>query len=93
MFLTVVRLHMPSLALRRSIPKTAVTGRGYEEFLDDLGSANILDATQILVFRRAIIAVNERLPALEEDDEEHRSRCPVPPDSRHPRQLTLNEIS
>ena len=58
--------------------ETSASGSGREEFLDDLGSAFVLDAEQILALRRAIIPVNERFPALEKDDEEHRSGLPGP---------------
>ena len=68
---------MPSSAPVVVLDETAPSGSGREEFLDDPGSALVLDADQILALRRAIVPVDERLPGLEEDDEEHRAGLPV----------------
>ncbi len=68
---------MPSWAPCRGIGRNRRPGSGREEFLDHLGSALVLDAEEVLALRRAIVPVDERLPALEEDHEERRSGLPV----------------
>ena len=45
--------------------ETAASGSGREELLDDLEAVVVHDTQQILALRRAIVPVDERLPARE----------------------------
>ena len=51
-------------------------GGSRDELLDDPCALVVLNADQVLAFRRSIVPVDERFSALEEDDEEHGSGFP-----------------
>ena len=70
----VCRLPLPVVVL----DEIAASDTGCQEFLDDLLPVVVLDVDQVLALRRAVVPVDERLPALEEDDQEHRPRLQRP---------------
>ena len=55
----------------------AAPGAGRQQCLDDPETVVVLDTQQVLVFRRAVLPMDERVPVPGEQDEEHRSGVPV----------------